>query len=193
MLGKFFSCRKHNVRAMNFYIHPNLNRPRFFLEYIFNIYDDSNWLSQSLFPSLSRHWLISFRKIPFPASSVMLFSLCPHVKSPSVVFSCILQALSLFWSNFLIVRKELKVFLRFPRQEFIRCDLKDLAKCLELISRGIRLFCFPIADHTPSCACSVGELRERHVSFAKQRIFPLTDCHCLLLYRCPIFRIHYKP
>ena len=38
----FFSCRKRNVRAVNFYIHPNLNQPRIFLEHIFNLYDDSN-------------------------------------------------------------------------------------------------------------------------------------------------------
>ena len=38
----FFSCRKRNVRAVKFYIHPNLIQSRIFLEHIINIYDDSN-------------------------------------------------------------------------------------------------------------------------------------------------------
>ena len=93
----------------------------------------------------------------------------------------------------MIVRKELNFFLCFTRQEFIRHDRKDLAKCHnpDPIHSGIRLF--SIADRTPSDARSVRELRGRHAPFVQKRIHLLADYHSLFLYRCPYLRIHYKP
>ena len=187
----FFSCRKRNVRAVKFYIHPNLIQSRIFLEHIINIYDDFNWLSQSLIPSLSRHWLISFRKTPFLAYSDMHLSLCSHVKSPSVMFPYI------FSGTFLVLEKDFdspkgtKFLPPFSRQEFKKCDLKALAKCHDYLQQDSS-FLFSSRWSCSSDIRSVGEFRGRHVPFAQECINSLADRHCLFLYRCPYLRIHYK-
>lgn len=51
---------------------------------------------------------------------------------------------------------------------------------------------FPIADHTPIYARTVGEFRGRHVPFTQECLYPLADSHCSFLSLFSIFTYSLK-
>ena len=98
-------------------------------------------------------------------------------KDPSTISKVIqLHSIgSLFRREIPIIRKEPDIlFIYFSGQEFIMRNLMDLAECHDPICGGIRLFCFPVADCTPSDIRSVGELSWRHVPFTQECIYILS-------------------
>lgn len=78
----------------------------------------------------------------------------------------------IFSGTFLVLEKDFdspkgtEFLPPFSRQEFKKCDLKALAKCHDYLQQDSSFF--PIADHTPIYARSVGEFRGRHVPFTQE-------------------------